>query len=116
MVARFPRPAFEYRELQRYQPQVSAPVAWFGAIEFVVLLNCVALFLWNADRMPLSQSTVWLAALAAENMVLLHQVFKPLRWRLPWSLLQRRAVRAPPAGRDSCRWQHWLARLSETAS
>ena len=82
MVARFPGPAFEYRELQRYQPQLSAPVAWFGAIQFAVLLNCVALFLWNADRMPLSQSTVWLAALAAENMVLQHQVFKPLAMAL----------------------------------
>jgi hypothetical protein len=44
---------------------VSRPVAWFGAIQFVLLQHGVALFLWHADRMPLSQSAVWLAALAA---------------------------------------------------
>lgn len=65
VAARFPRPAFDIAQVQRYHPPVSRGVAWFGAIQFVILLNCVALFLWHADRMPLPQSTVWLAALAA---------------------------------------------------
>ena len=63
--ARFPKPAFERAQVHRYQPPVSKSVAWFGAIQFVLLLQCVALFLWHADRMALPQSTVWLAALAA---------------------------------------------------
>ncbi|MEP6791187.1 MAG: lysoplasmalogenase family protein [Ramlibacter sp.] len=62
---RFPKPAFDFAQLQRYHPPVSRAVLWFGGIQFVLLLQCVALFLWHADRMPLSQSAVWLAALAA---------------------------------------------------
>ena len=61
---RFPKPPFSMQEVQRYHPAIAPRVAWFGAIQFLVLLNCVALFLWYADSMPLSQSTVWLAALA----------------------------------------------------
>jgi uncharacterized membrane protein YhhN len=40
-------------------------VAGLGALQFVVLLGGVALFLWHADTMPLSRAGVWLAALAA---------------------------------------------------
>ena len=65
MAARFPRAPFDIAKLQRYHPPVSQGVAWFGAVQFVVLLQGVALFLWHADSMPLSQSGVWLAALAA---------------------------------------------------
>jgi alkylglycerol monooxygenase len=38
---------------------------WFGAMQFVLLLQGVAAFLWFADRMPLAQAAVWLGALAA---------------------------------------------------
>jgi alkylglycerol monooxygenase len=65
VAARFPKPAFDIARVQRYCPPVSRAVAWFGAIQFVLLLLGVALFLWHADRMPLTQSAVWLAALAA---------------------------------------------------
>ncbi|MBI2769469.1 MAG: sterol desaturase family protein [Burkholderiales bacterium] len=64
VAARFPKPAFDIARLERYHPPLSRAVMWFGAIQFVVLLQCVALFLWHADKMPLSQSSVWLAALA----------------------------------------------------
>jgi sterol desaturase/sphingolipid hydroxylase (fatty acid hydroxylase superfamily)/uncharacterized membrane protein YhhN len=126
---RFPRPAFDLATLERYHPPVAPRVAWFAAIQFLVLLNGVALFLWHADRMPLSQSAVWLAALAAglwsvgallqgritmlevllieaaalatatgaENIVLLHRVFKPLAILLAIAfVIQRnRATRSP---------------------
>jgi alkylglycerol monooxygenase len=65
VAARYPKPAFDLGRMQRYHPPVSRGVAWFGAIQFAVLLCGVALFLWHADRMPLAQSTVWLAALSA---------------------------------------------------
>jgi alkylglycerol monooxygenase len=65
VAARHPKPAFEIGRMQRYHPTVSRGVAWFGAIQFAVLLGGVALFLWHADRMPLAQSAVWLAALSA---------------------------------------------------
>jgi alkylglycerol monooxygenase len=129
VAARFPKPAFDLTQVERYHPRLSAPVAWFGAIQFLILLNCVALFLWNADKMELPQSAVWLAALAAglwsvgalmqgrvtmlevllieaaalatatgaENLVLLHRVFKPLTMLLAIAyVVQRdRATKLP---------------------
>jgi alkylglycerol monooxygenase len=65
VAARCPKPAFDPGKVERYQPPVSRAVSWFGAIQFVVLLQGVALFLWHADRMPLSQAAVWLGALSA---------------------------------------------------
>jgi alkylglycerol monooxygenase len=126
---RFPKPAFELAKVQRYQHALSPRVAWFGAIQFVLLLQCVALFLWHADSMALPHSTVWLAALAAglwsvgalmqgrismlevllieaaalatatgaENLVLLHRVFKPLALLLAIAFVvqRNRATQAP---------------------
>jgi sterol desaturase/sphingolipid hydroxylase (fatty acid hydroxylase superfamily)/uncharacterized membrane protein YhhN len=65
VAARYPKPAFDIARMQRYHPPVSPGVAWFGAIQFALLLGGVALFLWHADRMPLAQSAVWLGALSA---------------------------------------------------
>ena len=64
VAARFPKPAFDIAKTERFHPPVSQAVAWFGGIQFVVLLQCVALFLWHSEQMPLSQSAVWLAALS----------------------------------------------------
>jgi alkylglycerol monooxygenase len=63
VAARFPKPAFDIAKVERYHPAVPPGVAWFGAIEFLVLLLGVVLFLWHADRMALPQSAVWVAAL-----------------------------------------------------
>ena len=65
VAARFPRPPFELAKVRRFHPPVSRPVAWFGALEFALLLVASALFLWHADAMPLARAGVWLAALAA---------------------------------------------------
>ncbi len=65
VAARFPKDPFDMARVQRYHPPVSDAVLWFGGLQFAALLGCVAMFLWHADRMPLSQSAVWLAALAA---------------------------------------------------
>jgi sterol desaturase/sphingolipid hydroxylase (fatty acid hydroxylase superfamily) len=64
VAARFPKPAFELASVRRFQPPVTRAVAWVAAIQFLVLLQGVALFLWHAQRMPLWQSSVWLAVLA----------------------------------------------------
>jgi alkylglycerol monooxygenase len=65
VAARFPKPAFDIAKVERYHPPVSRTVAWFGAMQFALLLVGVAVFLWHADQMALSRSAVWLAALAA---------------------------------------------------
>jgi alkylglycerol monooxygenase len=64
VAARFPKPAFDLANVRRFRPPVTRAAAWFGAIQFLVLLQGVALFLWHAERMPLWQSSVWLAVLA----------------------------------------------------
>lgn len=64
VAARFPRPAFDITRLQRYHPPMTRPLMWFGAVQFVVLLQGVALFLWYADSLPALQSAIWLGVLA----------------------------------------------------
>ena len=123
VAARFPQPAFEVEKVKRYHPALTRGVAWFGGGQFVLLLVGVALFLWHADRMPLSQSGIWLAALAAglwsvgaliqgritvlevllieaaalatatgaENLVVLHRVFKPIAMLLALMLVVQRS-------------------------
>ncbi|TWO64997.1 hypothetical protein FN976_27510 [Caenimonas sedimenti] len=65
VAARFPKPAFDLERMERYDPPMTSAVAWFGGIQFVVLLQGVAVFLWHVDQMALSQAAVWLAALTA---------------------------------------------------
>jgi sterol desaturase/sphingolipid hydroxylase (fatty acid hydroxylase superfamily) len=63
--ARWPRPAFDIDRQERFEPPMTRAVAWFGAMQFLLLLNGVALFLWHVDRMPPSQAAVWVALLAS---------------------------------------------------
>lgn len=62
---RFPSTPFDMQRVERFHPPMSRAVMWFGAVQFIILLQGVAAFLWFADRMPLSQSAVWLGVLAA---------------------------------------------------
>ncbi|MEO6972159.1 MAG: lysoplasmalogenase family protein [Rhodoferax sp.] len=63
LVQRFPKPEFDLMRVQRFHPAISRAVAWFTALQFVLLLAGVSVFLWFADSMPLAPSFVWLAAL-----------------------------------------------------
>lgn len=65
VAAKFPRAPFDIARVERYHPPMGKGVAWFGAIQFGVLLQGVALFLWHADRTPLAVSAIWLGVLAA---------------------------------------------------
>jgi alkylglycerol monooxygenase len=65
VAARFPKPPFDIARVERYHPPMTPALAWFAGIQFVVLLQGVALYLWHADQMPLGQVAIWLAALMA---------------------------------------------------
>ena len=65
VAARFPRPPFDISQVQTYHPPMSRAVMWFGVLQFLVLLQGVAAFLWFADAMPLAQSALWVGVLAA---------------------------------------------------
>jgi sterol desaturase/sphingolipid hydroxylase (fatty acid hydroxylase superfamily)/uncharacterized membrane protein YhhN len=131
VAAHLPKPAFDIVKVERYHPPIGPAIAWFGSLQFALLLAGAVLFLWHADAMPLSRSSVWLAALtaglwavgavmqgrlsmlqvllieaaalstatAADGLIELHRVFKPLALvlaiavvadRLRWPAARRR--------------------------
>jgi sterol desaturase/sphingolipid hydroxylase (fatty acid hydroxylase superfamily)/uncharacterized membrane protein YhhN len=65
VAARFPKPGFDMARVRRFHPPMTRALAVFAALQFALLLVGAVLFLWNADRLPLSQSVVWLATVTA---------------------------------------------------
>ena len=65
VAARFPRPAFALARVRRYHPPMTPGLAWFAALQFGAVMLGVLVFLWHADRLPLTQAVVWLAVLTA---------------------------------------------------
>jgi len=63
VAARFPSPAFDLTQVQRYAPPMTRSVQWFAALQFMALLAGVAGFLWFADGWPLARSAVVFAVL-----------------------------------------------------
>ncbi|MDP2742620.1 MAG: lysoplasmalogenase family protein [Hydrogenophaga sp.] len=63
VAARFPSPAFDLTQVQRYAPPMTRGVQWFAALQFMALLAGVAGFLWVADGWPLARSAVVFAVL-----------------------------------------------------
>jgi alkylglycerol monooxygenase len=65
VAARFAKSPFDLRAVRRFDPPVARRVAWFAAVQFVVLLGAVSFFLWQADGMEIAPASVWVAALTA---------------------------------------------------
>ncbi len=63
VATRFPAAPFDIEAVRTFQPPMSRAVMWFGAVQFFLLLQGVAAFLWVADGMPLAQAALWLGAL-----------------------------------------------------
>ncbi|MDM7942804.1 MAG: lysoplasmalogenase family protein [Hydrogenophaga sp.] len=63
VAARFPSPAFDIAQVQRFAPPMDRTVQWFAGLQFLALLAGVAGFLWFADAWPLSHSAVVFAVL-----------------------------------------------------
>ena len=62
---RQPKTAFTLGSVTTYNPPLSRTTSWFAALQFVVVLGGVAMFLWHADAMPKSEAALWVAALSA---------------------------------------------------
>ncbi|WP_332741972.1 lysoplasmalogenase family protein [Hydrogenophaga sp.] len=58
VAARFPAPAFDIAQVQRFAPPMGRAVQWFAGLQFLALLAGVSGFLWFADGWPLSRSAV----------------------------------------------------------
>lgn len=57
--ARFPKPAFDIQQVQRYAPRVRAATQWFAVLQFFWLMTGVLVVLWHAERWPLHVSAIW---------------------------------------------------------
>ena len=58
VAARFPKPAFDIAQVQRYDPPMSRGAQWVSAGLFVALLGATSLLLWNAHTLSLPQQVV----------------------------------------------------------
>lgn len=65
VAARFPAPAFDMAQVQRFAPPMARSVQVFAAAQFALMLAGVAAFLWMADAWPLWRSAVVFAVLLA---------------------------------------------------
>jgi sterol desaturase/sphingolipid hydroxylase (fatty acid hydroxylase superfamily) len=52
---KWPKPAFDIRRVERFDPPMSAAAQALAAAAFIVLLGAAALFLWNAHRLTLTE-------------------------------------------------------------
>ncbi len=64
---RFPKPAFDIQAVQKFEVPISPSAKYLAFAVLLVLLQCVAMFLWFAERMPL-MAWVWGVALLSAAM------------------------------------------------
>jgi sterol desaturase/sphingolipid hydroxylase (fatty acid hydroxylase superfamily)/uncharacterized membrane protein YhhN len=60
-----PKPGFELAKLTTYDPPLTAGQQWFAALQFLLSLCAVALFLWHTDGMAMTHAAIWVSALSA---------------------------------------------------
>jgi alkylglycerol monooxygenase len=111
VAARFPRRPFDMAGVRRFEPPVSRGIAWFATLHFVVLLGAVCVFLWQAEGMPLSESGVWVAALAAG----LWGVGALLQGRITWLellLIESAALATATSSLGAIDWHRLLKPLT----
>ena len=65
LAQRQPKPAFDLRQVQVFDPRLTAARAWFACSQFVLLLGGVSAVLWFADSWPPARTAILSAALVA---------------------------------------------------
>ena len=58
---RWPKPSFDIRRVERFDPPMSAAAQALAAVAFLGLLGAAALFLWNAHRLTLTEQVAGVA-------------------------------------------------------
>ena len=58
-----PKPPFRLDTVSTYNPPLTAAQQWFAALQFLVAMGAISIFLWNVDAMPLGTAAIWVAAL-----------------------------------------------------
>ena len=65
-----PKPAFKLENVTTYNPPLTAGQQWFAALQFILALAAVSVFLWNADTMSMGTAALWIAAISASMWAL----------------------------------------------
>jgi len=65
-----PKPAFRLEDVTTYNPPLTAGQQWFAALQFILALAAVSVFLWNADTMSMGTAALWIAAISASMWAL----------------------------------------------
>ena len=65
VAARWPRPAFDIRSVQRFDPPLAPRAAWLAGTLFVGVLLGLGAFLWHVHRLSLAEQLAAGAALVA---------------------------------------------------
>lgn len=65
LAAADPKPVFRLEAVTPYDPPLTRAQQWFAALQFVVSLGAVSVFLWSADSLAGGEAAVWVAAITA---------------------------------------------------
>jgi sterol desaturase/sphingolipid hydroxylase (fatty acid hydroxylase superfamily) len=65
VAARWPRPAFDIQQVQRFDPPLKGRVLWGAAALFVLALNAATAFLWHVHLMDLTTKLLSAGAIVA---------------------------------------------------
>jgi sterol desaturase/sphingolipid hydroxylase (fatty acid hydroxylase superfamily) len=65
VAARWPKPAFDIQQVQRFDPPLQGRVLWLAAGLFVLALNAATAFLWHVHLMSLTTKLLSAAAIVA---------------------------------------------------
>ncbi len=60
-----PYPVFQLDAVSTYDPPLSQGQQWFAALQFVLAIGAVSLFLWHADQRGTGEAAMWVGALSA---------------------------------------------------
>ena len=58
-----PYPKFQLASVTTYNPPLSAGQQWFAALQFVLAMGAILLFLWHADSMAIGTAAIWVGAI-----------------------------------------------------
>ncbi len=80
LARKHPYPAFRIDQLPTYNPPLTGAQQGFAALQFVLAIGAVLVFLWNADALPMAEALVWCAAITASMWALGLFMQQRLHW------------------------------------
>ncbi|MDO8286001.1 MAG: lysoplasmalogenase family protein [Rhodoferax sp.] len=60
-----PKPAFTLASVTPFNPPLQPAQQWFAALQFVLAMGAVLVFLWHADGMRFADAAIWCTAIVA---------------------------------------------------